>query len=372
MLLAAVTAARGLRPRPLAGTAARRRADAQPGARRRRRRARGRGGPRLPHLRDEEHDARRRRRRRRQRGGRRPRGVPGAPRRRPAPGGRARRLARLARRRRGRRAREPPRPRAAPLLRRPRPAGGHARRARGARPHRRAGRPAAPRSSASATSPARRACARPTSPGRTRSRSRARVDAFHAATRGRASRRVLVVVGRRAGLRHARRGLGGQDRRPRPLRRAATRSRPQTRAALRAHHQPRHLRPRARRGRVPGGRRAACARSATLDAHRRPPTPIRNAIAFARFADGSFGWGVVDPGHGLVFAHADRPLDARRRRAALGQRHVRPAAAARGAATASGRAVEAYLLDIQPGYRRTRCAGSTITAGSSGTTGRWG
>ncbi len=36
----------------------------------------------------------------------------------------------------------------------------------------------------------------------------------------------------------------------------------------------------------------------------------QNAIAVARFTDGSFGWGIKDPGHGLVFASTRRPLDA--------------------------------------------------------------
>jgi hypothetical protein len=40
------------------------------------------------------------------------------------------------------------------------------------------------------------------------------------------------------------------------------------------------------------------------------PTPVGNAIAVARFTDGVFGWGVKEPGHGLVFANAGRPLDA--------------------------------------------------------------
>jgi hypothetical protein len=39
------------------------------------------------------------------------------------------------------------------------------------------------------------------------------------------------------------------------------------------------------------------------------PTPASNAIAVARFTDGTFGWGVVEPGHGMVFANAARPLD---------------------------------------------------------------
>jgi putative cell wall-binding protein len=39
-------------------------------------------------------------------------------------------------------------------------------------------------------------------------------------------------------------------------------------------------------------------------------TPTENAIAVSRFTDGSFGWGVVEPGHGLVFANSSRPFDA--------------------------------------------------------------
>ncbi len=37
---------------------------------------------------------------------------------------------------------------------------------------------------------------------------------------------------------------------------------------------------------------------------------VDNAIAVARFADGAFGWGIHEPGHGLVFANLSRPLDA--------------------------------------------------------------
>ncbi|MDE3070715.1 MAG: cell wall-binding repeat-containing protein, partial [Acidobacteriota bacterium] len=38
-------------------------------------------------------------------------------------------------------------------------------------------------------------------------------------------------------------------------------------------------------------------------------TPAENAIAVARFSEGSFGFGVQGPGHGLAFANAQRPLD---------------------------------------------------------------
>jgi len=36
---------------------------------------------------------------------------------------------------------------------------------------------------------------------------------------------------------------------------------------------------------------------------------VQNAIEIARYTHGSFGWGVKEPGHGLVFANASRPLD---------------------------------------------------------------
>jgi hypothetical protein len=78
-------------------------------------------------------------------------------------------------------------------------------------------------------------------------------------------------------------------------------------------------------------------------------TPAANAIAVARYSDGPFGWAIEQPGHGLVFALASRPLDA-------------PAAAP---LSASGdyapllllerpdqvpRVLAQYLSDIQPGY----------------------
>ncbi len=78
-------------------------------------------------------------------------------------------------------------------------------------------------------------------------------------------------------------------------------------------------------------------------------TPTGNSIAIARFTDGSFGWGVKEPGHGLVFANAARPLDG-------------PAAALLSASSQYGPLLllespnripvplGAYLADIQPAY----------------------
>jgi hypothetical protein len=82
--------------------------------------------------------------------------------------------------------------------------------------------------------------------------------------------------------------------------------------------------------------------------------PVDNAIAVARFADGTFGWGIREPGHGLVFANLARPLDA-------------PAAAPLSASgdfgplllldepdpplrTAISHALTGYLNDIKPAY----------------------
>ena len=77
--------------------------------------------------------------------------------------------------------------------------------------------------------------------------------------------------------------------------------------------------------------------------------PVQNAIDFARYSAGSFGWNITDPGHGLVITSDAEPLDA----------------AAASPLSASGDwgpllvtdesrhvpdALRGYLLDIKPGY----------------------
>jgi hypothetical protein len=79
--------------------------------------------------------------------------------------------------------------------------------------------------------------------------------------------------------------------------------------------------------------------------------PVRSAIAFARFHDGVFGWGVVDPGHGLVFANAARPLDAAAAAPLSASGTYGPLLLLDDAAVLP-LAVGAYLRDIQPGYTR--------------------
>jgi hypothetical protein len=77
--------------------------------------------------------------------------------------------------------------------------------------------------------------------------------------------------------------------------------------------------------------------------------PVANAIAVARYADGPFGWNVVDPGHGLVFAAEDRPGEAAAAVALSATGTYGPLLLVSGADELA-KADEDYLLDIQPGY----------------------
>jgi putative cell wall binding repeat protein len=77
--------------------------------------------------------------------------------------------------------------------------------------------------------------------------------------------------------------------------------------------------------------------------------PVANAIEFARFSDGSFGWNVVDPGHGLVFASTQRPLDAAAAAPLSATGTYGPLLLVT-VANALPAPLQDYLLDIQPGY----------------------
>jgi hypothetical protein len=77
--------------------------------------------------------------------------------------------------------------------------------------------------------------------------------------------------------------------------------------------------------------------------------PVANAIAFARYTDGRFGWGVVDPGHGIVFANVTRTLDAAAGAALSGSGQYGPLLLLTEAGSLPA-PLQDYLLDIQPGY----------------------
>jgi putative cell wall-binding protein len=124
---------------------------------------------------------------------------------------------------------------------------------------------------------------------------------------------------------------------------------PETEAALKAHDQPRIY--------VLGPPTAVSSR--TVSALRKLGTvkrigaqnPVDNAIAFARYIDPTFGWGVVDPGHGIVFARTDRPLDAAAAAPLSVSGTYGPLLVLATPFGLDG-AVGQYLLDIQPGYTR--------------------
>ena len=91
---------------------------------------------------------------------------------------------------------------------------------------------------------------------------------------------------------------------------SATRSRPPIGGAPRA-RAPERLRARARDGDLErGGGPAREAGSRRSVDRIEGPTPVENAIAFARYEKGDFGWGVVVPGYNFTVASTTRPLDA--------------------------------------------------------------
>jgi hypothetical protein len=76
---------------------------------------------------------------------------------------------------------------------------------------------------------------------------------------------------------------------------------------------------------------------------------VNNAIAFARYKSGSFGWGAVVPGQNLTIANQSRPADAAGA-AGLGANGVFAPLLLTDTAQPLPRSLEAYLLDIQPGF----------------------
>ena len=78
---------------------------------------------------------------------------------------------------------------------------------------------------------------------------------------------------------------------------------------------------------------------------------VDNAIAFARFKNGSFGWGAVVPGQNLTVANQTRPADAAAA-AGLGANGIFAPLLLSDKASPLPRSLEGYLLDIQPGFEK--------------------
>ncbi len=77
--------------------------------------------------------------------------------------------------------------------------------------------------------------------------------------------------------------------------------------------------------------------------------PVANAIAFARYSSGAFGWNVNDPGHGFVVARDEAPLDAAVAAPLSASGTWGPLLLSDSADTLP-KALREYLLDVKPGY----------------------
>jgi putative cell wall-binding protein len=173
------------------------------------------------------------------------------------------------------------------------------------------------------------------------------LDAFQTAARGKSSDRVLVVSADDPAF--AMPAAAWAAKAGDPVLFVHRDSVPQeTKAALLSHDQPRIY--------ILGPPAAVSAGVATelrkLGTVKRlgADNPIDSAIAFARYTDPTFGWGVVDPGHGLVFVNSSRPLDAAAAAPLSASGTYGPILLVTGGGLPP--ALVQYLLDIQPGYER--------------------
>jgi ell wall binding domain 2 (CWB2) len=78
-------------------------------------------------------------------------------------------------------------------------------------------------------------------------------------------------------------------------------------------------------------------------------TPVENAIEFARYEVGDFGWGATVPGYNFTVAGASRPLDAAPA-ATLATRGVFAPLLLTDRADELPKPLEDYFLSVQPGY----------------------
>lgn len=77
--------------------------------------------------------------------------------------------------------------------------------------------------------------------------------------------------------------------------------------------------------------------------------PVENAISVSRFSRGTFGWGIHEAGHGLVFANLARPLDAPAAASLSAHGDYGPLLLLEHSASVPAPLTH-YLSDIEPGY----------------------
>jgi hypothetical protein len=76
---------------------------------------------------------------------------------------------------------------------------------------------------------------------------------------------------------------------------------------------------------------------------------VQSSILFARYTDGTFGWNINDPGHGMEIASSERPLDAAAAASLASSGKWGPLLITDEADTLPPE-LRAFLLDIKPGY----------------------
>jgi len=76
---------------------------------------------------------------------------------------------------------------------------------------------------------------------------------------------------------------------------------------------------------------------------------VQNALLFARYSDGSFGWNINDPGHGLELANSGRPLDAAAAASLASSGQWGPLLIT-DTTDALPPELRSFLLDIKPGF----------------------
>jgi hypothetical protein len=79
------------------------------------------------------------------------------------------------------------------------------------------------------------------------------------------------------------------------------------------------------------------------------PTPVQNAIEFAKYHKAGFGWGAEVPGQNFTIANTSRPLDAVGAASLATNGVFAPLLLTDDAGTLP-RSLESYLLDVQPGF----------------------
>lgn len=79
------------------------------------------------------------------------------------------------------------------------------------------------------------------------------------------------------------------------------------------------------------------------------PDPVRNAIGFAQYQDGDFGWNITQPGHGFLFARTGQPAAAIAG-APLAASGLHGPQLLVNSPDALPAALRDYLLDVRPGY----------------------